>query len=238
MVFPHALRPIAIAGIAVLSASLIEVTPVVAPHIEQRAVELASSETLSDLIGPFDALVSTLDGVGGPVWDPVTDALLSGGGALSAEAGAVLPSMGDLSGTFADPADSTGVTDLWALLGALFDTSWPQWEQFFGPLILFGGIFFGAFIGSLESFWADILTALGVQPASALTAAATEALDPSALASALDLNPLADVATAFDPAVLTDVGTAFDPAVLTDIGTVLSTSAIPDLGGVLTSLIP
>ena len=70
------------------------------------------------------------------------------------------------------------------------------------------------------------MTALGIQPASALTAAATEALDPSALTSALDLNPLADI------------GTAFDPAVLADIGTVLSTSTIPELGEILTSLIP
>jgi hypothetical protein len=55
---------------------------------------------------------------------------------------------------------------------------------------------------------------LRIQPASALTAAATEALDPSVLASALNLSPLAL------------------------IGQVLTTGAIPDVGAILTSLIP
>jgi hypothetical protein len=238
MIMQLALRPYATAGVVVVGAGLIYVTPVAAPHIEQRAVHLASTETLSDLVGPFDAVASSLGGVGGSLWDSVTDALAPEGGALSSELSGVLPSLGDLSGTSADAADSTGLTDLWTLLGALFDTSWPQWEQFFGPIILVGGIFLGGFVGTLESIWAEILTALGIQPASALTAAATEAFDPSALTSALDLNPLADIGTAFDPAAMADIGTAFDPAVLADIGTVLSTSAIPDLGGILTSLIP
>jgi hypothetical protein len=226
MIMQLALRPYATAGVVVVGAGLIYATPVAAPHNEQRAVHLATTETLSDLVGPFDAVASNLGGVGGSLWDSVTDALAPEGGALSSELSGVLPNLGDLSGTSADAADSTGLTNLWALLGALFDPYWPQWEQFFGPIILVGGIFLGGFVGTLESIWAEILTALGIQPASALTAAATEALDPSALTSALDLNPLADI------------GTAFDPAVLADIGTVLSTSAIPDLGGILTSLTP
>jgi hypothetical protein len=245
-----ALRPYATAGVVVVGAGLIYVTPVGAPHIEQPTVHLAATETLIDLVGPFDAAASSLGGVGGSLWDSVTGALAPEGGALSSELSGVLTSVGDLSGTFADAADSTGVGNLWALLGALFDPIWPQWEQFFGPVILFGGILLGAFVGTLEGIWSEVLAALGVQPASVLTAAATEAWDPSAVASALDLNPLADIGTALDPAVLADVGTAFDPAVLTDVGTafgpavladigpVLSTSAIPDLGGILTSLIP
>ncbi|HYY02089.1 MAG TPA: hypothetical protein VE908_21470 [Mycobacterium sp.] len=245
-----ALRPYATAGVVVVGAGLIYVTPVAAPHIEQRAVHLAATETLSDLVGPFDAVASSLGGVGGSMWDSVTDALAPVGGALSSELSGVLPSLGDLSGTLADAADSTGLTNLWALLGALFDPYWPQWEQFFGPIILVGGIFLGGFVGILQGYWEEILTALGIQPASALTAAATEALDPSALTSALDLNPLAEIGTAFDPAAMADIGTAFDPAamaeigtafdpaVLADIGAVLSTGAIPDLGGILTSLIP
>jgi hypothetical protein len=238
MIMQLALRPYATAGVVVVGAGLIYVTPVAVPHIEQRAVHLAATETPSDLVGPFDAVASSLGGVSGSLWDSVTDALAPEGGALSSELSGVLPSLGDLGGTLAVAADSTGLTDLWALLGGLFDSYWPQWEQFFGPIILVGGIFLGGFVGILQGYWEEILTALGIQPASALTAAATEALDPSALTSALDLNPLADIGTAFDPAVLADVGPALDPAVLADIGTVLSTSAIPDLGGILTSLIP
>jgi hypothetical protein len=225
MIMQLALRPYATAGVVVVGAGLIYVTPVAAPHIEQRAVHLAATETLSDLVGPFDAVASSLGGVGGSLWDSVTDALAPEGAALSSELSGVLPGLGDLSGTLADAADST--TDFWG-----------QVESYFGGLIFLGVLLLGGFIGGLQSIWEEILTALGIEPASALTAAATEALDPSALTSALDLNPLADIGTAFDPAVVADIGTAFDPAVLADIGTVLSTSAIPDLGGILTSLIP
>ena len=207
-----ALRPYATAGVVVVGAGLIYVTPVAAPHIEQRTVELAATEILSDLVGPFDAVASSLGGVGGSLWDSVTDALAPEGGALSSELSGVLPSLGDLSGTLADAADSTDF--------------WGQVEAFFGSLVFLGALVFAGFLGGLQTIWEELLTALGIEPASALTAAATEALDPSALTSALDLNPLADI------------GTAFDPAVLADIGTVLSTSAIPDLGGILTSLIP
>ncbi|MFZ0713665.1 hypothetical protein [Mycobacterium sp.] len=206
-----ALRPYATASVVVVGAGLIYVTPVAAPHIEQRTVELAATETLSDLIAPFDAVASSLGGVGGSLWDSVTDALAPEGGALSSELSGVLPSMGDLSGTLADAADSTDF--------------WGQVEAYFGSLVFLGALLLAGFIGGLQEIWEEILTALGIQPASALTAAATEALDPSALTSAMDLNPLADI------------GTAFDPAALADIGTVLSTSAIPDMGGILTSLI-
>ena len=102
-----ALRRYATAGVAVLGAGLICVTPVTAPHIEQRAVDLAASETLSDLVGPTDAVVSSLGG-------------------LSGELSGVLPSLGDLSGTFADGASSA--TDL-ELLDPAF------WEMFWNALI-------------------------------------------------------------------------------------------------------
>ena len=233
-----ALRPYATAGVAVLGAGLIYVTPTTAPHIEQRPVELAAAEAIVDLVNPIDAGFSALTGAGGSALASVTDVLAPEGGALSSELSGVLPSLGDFSGTLADAADSTGLTNLWALLGALFDTSWPQWEQFFGPIILFGGIFVGGFVGILQGYWEEFLTALGIEPASALTAAATGAMDTSALSAALDLNPLADIGTAFDPAATADIGTVVDPSGLADIGTALSTSTIPDLGEILTGLMP
>ena len=231
-----ALRPYATAGVVVVGAGLIYVTPVAAPRVEPPRVHLAATETLIDLVDPFEAAASSLGGVGGSLWDSVSGVLAPEGAALGSEFSGVLPSLGDLSGTFADAADSTDF--------------WTQVEAFFGPIILFGGILLGGFIGILEGFWEEILAALGIQPASALTAAATEVLDPSALVSALDLNPLADIGTAFDPAALADIGTAFDPAALADVGTafdpavlgdigqVLTTGAIPDVGGILASLIP
>jgi hypothetical protein len=221
-----ALRPYAIAGVVVVGAGLICVTPLAAPHIEQRTVHLAAIETLIDPVGPLDAAASSLGGVDGSLFDSVAGALAPEGGALSSELSGVLPSLADLSGTFADAADSTG-TDFWS-----------QVEAFFGGTFLIGLIVFGDIVGVLETLWNTLLGDLGIQPASALTAAATEALDPSVLASVLDFNPWADIGTAFDSAALADLGTAFDPAVLADIGQVLTTSAVPDVGAVLASLIP
>ena len=64
-----ALRPYATAGVAVLGAGLIYVTPTTAPHIERRTVELAAAEditgvlpSLGDLSGAFaGALPSAAD---------------------------------------------------------------------------------------------------------------------------------------------------------------------------------
>ena len=221
-----ALRPYAIAGVVVVGAGLICVTPLAAPHIEQRTVHLAAIETLIDPVGPVDAAASSLGGVGGSLFDSLTGALAPEGGALGSELSGVLPSLADLSGTFADAADSTG-TDFWS-----------QVEAFFGGTFLIGLIVFGDIVGIFETLWNTLLGDLGIQPASALTGAVADAMDASALVSALDLNALADIGTAFDPAVLADVGTAFDPAVLADIGQVLTTSAMPDVGAVLASLIP
>jgi hypothetical protein len=47
-------------------------------------------------------------------------------------------------------AAKSAVTDLWAILEALPGPYWPEAEQFFGPIILFGGILLGAVIGILE----------------------------------------------------------------------------------------
>jgi hypothetical protein len=234
MVMQLALRPYATAGIAVVGASLIHVTPVAAPNIEQRAVNLAATEALSDLVGPIDAVVSSLGG-------------------LSGELSGVLPIAGDLSGTFADGASSLALdsTDFWQQL----------WQQFYdavipiiGPIILVGGIFLGISVAAVETIFAqiseffqtiyeDILTALGLEPASALTAAATEALDPSLLTSglteALDPSLLTSGLTeALDPSAIAGLGTVFDPAGIADVGTLMSTSLIPDIDGILMSLIP
>ena len=71
-----ALRPYATAGVAVLGAGLIYVTPVTAPDVEQRAVDLAAAEDIIDLVNPMDAGFGSLGG-------------------LSGELSGVLPSLGD-----------------------------------------------------------------------------------------------------------------------------------------------
>src|SRR6202012_2828336 len=77
MIMQLALRPYATAGVAVLGAGLIYVTPTTAPHIEQRPVELAAAEDIMDLVNPIDAGFSALTGAGGPALASVTDALPS-----------------------------------------------------------------------------------------------------------------------------------------------------------------
>ena len=236
-----ALRRYATASVAVLGASLICVTPVTAPHIEQRAVDLATSETLSDLVGPTDAVVSSLGG-------------------LSGELSGVLPSLGDLSGTFADGASSA--TDLELLDPAFWELFWnalidPSGES--PELLLVGAIeqlpvigptleCFGLFalfpvILLLADAWSEISQAIGFDP----SAAAAEGLGNG-------LQGVYDAALAGgnrscracrsqhspggpSPAVQRR-GRGLDPSGLADIGTVLSTSTIPDLGEILTSLIP
>jgi hypothetical protein len=275
MIMQLALRPYATAGVAVLGAGLIYVTPVTAPHIEQRAVDLAAAETLSDLVGPIDAVVSGLGG-------------------LSGEVSGVLPSLGDLSGTFADALPSAAGLDL--LDPAFWELFWFELtdpdagsaaelllvgaiEQLpvIGPTLELFGVALFPVILLLAGAWAEISQLLGLDPSAAaaeglgtglqgvydtalagvidpalpagvstalgdvtpmfsdaaavldpttLVQDVTTALDPSAVTSVLDLNPIADI------------GTVVDPAGLADIGTLLSTSTIPDLGEILTSLIP
>jgi hypothetical protein len=268
MVMQLALRPYAIAGVAVLGAGLIYVTPVTAPHIEQRAVDLAAAEDIIDLVNPIDAGFSTLAGAGGSALASVTDALTSGGGALSAEVSDALPSAADLE--LLDPAfwelfwnaliDPSGESPWLLLTGAI--------EQLpvIGPILEGFGLFVVFPVSLLlAGVWAEISQLLGLERYGAAAeplgtglqgvydAALAGVIDPAmpaGVSTALaDLPPLfSDAAGVLDPSTLVqDVGTALDPSVLTsvldlnpiaDIGTVLTTSTIPDLGEILTSLIP
>jgi hypothetical protein len=263
MIMQLALRPYATAGVAVLGAGLIYVTPVTAPHIEQRAVDLAAAETLSDLGGPIDAVVSSLGG-------------------LSGELSGVLPSLGDLSGTFADAASTSAGLEL------LDPEFWQQfWNALLDPnagespeLLLVGAIEQLPVIGpTLELFgvalfpvilllagaWAEISQLLGLDPYGAAAeplgtglqgvydAALAGVIDPALPAGvSTDLGDItalfSDAAGVLDPTTLVqDVSTALDPSALTsildlnpiaDIGTVVDPAGIADIGTILTSLIP
>ncbi len=235
-----ALRRYATASVAVLGASLICVTPVTAPHIEQRAVDLATSETLSDLVGPTDAVVSSLGG-------------------LSGELSGVLPSLGDLSGRLADGASSA--TDLELLDPAFWELFWnalidPSGES--PELLLVGAIEQLPVIGpTLESFgfalfpvillladaWSEISQAIGFDPSAAAAEGFGTGLQggfDAALTGVIDPAVPTGVSTALAdlPPLFSDAAGVLDPTGLADIGTVLSTSTIPDLGEILTSLIP
>lgn len=247
-----ALRPYATAGVAVLGAGLIYVTPTTAPHIEQHTVNLAAAEDIMDLVNPVDAGFSTLTGADGSALASVTDALASGGGALSAEVSDALSSAADLQ--LLDPAfwgmfwnaliDPSGESPWLLLTGAIEEL------PVIGPLLEGFGLFVVFPVSLiLAGVWAEISQLLGLDPSAAaaeglatglqgvydaaglldpttLVQDVSTALDPSVLTSVLDLNPIADI------------GAVVDPSGLADIGTVLSTSTIPDLGEILTSLIP
>jgi hypothetical protein len=238
MIMQLALHPYAAAGVAVLGAGLIYVTPVTAPHIAQRAVHLASAEDIIDLVNPIDAGVSALTGAGGSALASVTDAL---------------PGAADLQ--LLDPAfwemfwnaliDPSGESPELLLVGAI--------EQLpvIGPLLESFGLFVVFPVSLLLAYaWSEIApllglgtgaaaaedlgigsqgvydSALGVLDPTTLVQDVSTALEPSVLTSVLDLTPIADI------------GTVVDPSGLADIGTVLSTSTIPDLGEILTSLMP
>jgi hypothetical protein len=240
MILQLALRPYATAGVAVLGASLIYVTPVTAPHIEQRAVGLAAAEDLIDLVGPADAAVSSLGG-------------------LSGELSGVLPRLGDLSGTFADGASSAADLELldpafWELFwNALIDPSGESPELLLvgaieqlpviGPLLVGFGVALFPVILLLADAWSEISQALGFDP----SAAAAEGLGTglqgvydTALAGVIDPAVPAGVSTALADItpLFSDAAGVLDPAGLADLGTALSASTIPDLGEILTSLIP
>lgn len=257
-----ALRPyVTVASVVVVGAGLIYVTPVAAPHTAQRAVELAATEALSDLVGPIEAGVNSLGG-------------------LSGELSGMLPNLGDLSGTFADAASSQTILEL--LDPAFWQQSWNAlldpnagegaWLMLTGAIeelsqvseaFLFASTFWTAAI--LESIWQQIAQALGLQS----YAAAAEGLGtglqgvvdaglaggidpavPAGVSTALgEVAPLfSDAAGMFDATTLVqDVSTALDPSALTsvldispiaDFGTLLSTSTLPDLGEILTTLMP
>jgi hypothetical protein len=198
------------ASVAVLGAGLIYVTPVAAPTIERRAVELAAAGDLLDLVNPTDAGLSPL----------IAEALTSGGGALSADS---------VDYQLLDPAfwqefwfallnPNVGESPWLMLTGAL--------EQLpvVGPLLEGFGLFVVFPASLLLAYgWSLIAEALGIPP----YAAAAEEL-PAAVSTAMaDIAPLfTDAAAVLDPSAIADLGTMFDPA------------AVADMGQVLTSLIP
>jgi hypothetical protein len=251
MIMQLAVRPYVTAGVAVLGAGLIYVTPVAAPNVQQRAVELAAAGEVIDLLSPIDTVVGNLGGAGGSLWDSVTDALVPEAEALNGGLSGAVSSLGDLNETFADGLPSMASADSVDV--------WQQlWLQFYdavipivGPIELVGLILLGNVIlyadWFFQTIYDDIVGALGGASAPAVTealglgtftAAATEALDLSALPSVLDLNPIADIGTVVDPAAIADIGTAIDPSGIADVGSALSISTIPDLGEILTSLVP
>lgn len=263
-----ALRPYATAGVAVLGAGLIYVTPVTAPHIEQRAVGLAAAEDFMDLVNPI-AGFSILTGAGGSALASVTDALTSGGGALSAEVSDALPSAADLE--LLDPAfwelfwfeltdpDAGSAAEL-LLVGAI--------EQLpvIGPLLVGFGVALFPVILLLAYAWSEISQALGLDPSAAAAeglgtglqgvydAALAGVIDPAlpaGVSTALaDVTPMfSDAAAVLDPTTLVqDLSTALDPSAvtsvldlspITDIGTVIDPAGIADIGTLLsTSTIP
>lgn len=260
-----ALRPYATAGVAILGAGLICVTPTTGPHIEQRLVELAAAEDIMDLVNPIDAGFTALTGAGGSALASVTDAL---------------PGAADLQ--LLDPAfwemfwnaliDPSGESPALLLVGAI--------EQLpvIGPLLESFGLFVVFPVSLLLAYaWSEISQLLGIDPYAAAAeplgtglqgvydsalAGIIDAAVPAGVSTALaDVTPgfsdvagvldpttlVQDVSTALEPSVLTsvldlnpiaDIGAVVDPSGLADIGTVLSTSTIPDLGEILTSLIP
>jgi hypothetical protein len=260
MIMQLALRSyVSAASVAVLGAGLIYVTPVAAPQIAQRAVQLAAAEGLSDLAGPLDAVVSSLGG-------------------LSGELSGVLPSLGYLSGTLADAASSQATLEL---LDPVF------WQEFFnallnpnvgesawlmltgaleqlpvvGPLLEGFGLFVVFPVSLLLAYgWSLISEALGIPPYAAAAeglgtglqgvydAAVAGVIDPAlpaGVSTALtDITSVfSDVAGALDPtALVQDVTTVLDPSALTsvldltpiaDMGTVVDPGGFADIGASL-----
>jgi hypothetical protein len=266
MIMQLALRPYATAGVAVLGAALIYVTPTTTPHIEQRRVHLAAAEDIIDLVNPVDAGFSTLIGAGDSALASLTDALTSGGGALSAEVSDALPSASDLE--LLDPAfwdmfwnaliDPSGESPELLLVGAI--------EQLpvIGPLLEGFGLFVVFPVSLLLAYaWSEISPLLGLGTGAAAAegfgtgvqggfdAALTGVIDPAlpaGVSTALaDLTPLfSDAAAVLDPTTLVqDVSTALEPSFLTsvldlnpiaDIGTVVDPTALADIGTVLSTI--
>jgi hypothetical protein len=216
MIMQLALRPYVATGIALVGAGLIQVTPVVAPHVERRAVDLADVASLTDMLPSLGDLSGTFaEGAAGQ--SALDEPLL--------EPGFWQAFWGDL-------LDPSGQSPWLLLTGAV--------EQQF-PVI--GGVLesFGLFVVLpvsllLGEIWSEISQALGLDPYAAaaeglgtglqgifdagvtdpttLVQDVSTAVDPSTIASVLDVNPIADIATAVDP------------------------STVPELAAILTSLVP
>ncbi|MCV7257153.1 hypothetical protein [Mycobacterium shimoidei] len=230
-----ALRPYATAGVVVVAASLIAITPVVAPNTEQRAVELAAVEDIIDLGGPIEAVGTILTGAG----DSLADAL---------------PSLGDLSGALVDELPGADI----ALSLAAGDDWWTETLSYLGALT-FSIIFWGEIllspilvpiVNTFSAIWEWLGGVFGFDPylpaVEGLASAASFAdVIPDTLAAAA-LDPLTDTTSLVSSAaealdfttVVQDLTAAFDPAEIGDIGELMSTGLIPDIGELLSGLIP
>jgi hypothetical protein len=247
MIMQLALRPyVSAASVAVLGAGLIYVTPVAAPHIAQRAVQLAAAETLSDVVGSLETGINSLGG-------------------LSGELSGLLPTLGDLSGTFADAASSQATLELldpvfwqefWnALLNPnVGESAWLMLtgalEQLpvIGPLLEGFGLFVVFPVSLLLAYgWSLISEALGIPP---YAAAAAEGLGTglqgvydAAVAGVIDPALPAGVSTALTDitSVFSDVAGALDPTALVQdvtmdpsaLTSVLDLTPIADMGTVV-----
>lgn len=226
----RALRLCATAGVAVVGAGLIYVTPVVSPTIERRAVQLVAAEDILDLVNPLDAGLSPLTGADGSALASAADALNASGGALSAAVGDALPNPADsIDYQLLDPAfwqdfwyallnPNVGESPWLMLTGAL--------EQLpvIGPLMAGFGVFVVLPVSLLLAYgWSLIAEPLGLPP----YGAAVEEL-PAAVSTAMaDITPL-----------FSDAPAMLDPGAIADFGTMLDPAAVADMGQVLTSLIP
>lgn len=233
-----ALRPYATVGVVVLGASLIAITPVVAPNIEQRAVQLAAVEDIIDLGGPIEAVGNALTGAGESLVASLADGL---------------PSLGDFGPALGDEllsadiplslADDDWWTQAWAYLGALAFNVVFWGAIFLSPIL-------APIVNTFSAIWEWLGSVFGFDPylpAVEGLASATSFADviPDTLAAGA-LDPLTDATSLFSSAadaldlttVVQDLTAAFDPAEIGDVGELMSTGLIPDIGELLSGLIP
>lgn len=241
-----ALRPYATAGVVVVAASLIAITPVIAPNIEQRAVELAAVEDVIDLGAPIEAVGTTLTGAGQSLVTSLADALPSLGD-LSAAFGDGLPDLGSVLSAAADPPALDAITDFWQEI---------QGWVFTGLAGLFGLLFWGVLVpgvGFLQLTWQAIADFFGFDPypyaAVASDSGGPDVFDAGAIDAVLSAgvdSTLGDMSAVLGGAeglldlttVVQDLTAAFDPAEIGDISELVSASLTPDIGDILSNLIP
>jgi|GEM_PF-6030997 len=187
-----ALRPSVIAGVAVIGAGLIHVTPVAAPISVERAVELAAVTDSIDLVGPVDGLASELPNpadwnlptyLDSVFWQEWWDELTAGNYVATwwmlINAGAELPIIGPVFSVI-------GLT------------------SFFGPIVL-------------ASLWHQIEVLFGFDA----NPAVADAMGPLGDSAALVLDP-GVVTSILEPGAMGELGAVFDPAGVADIATLPS----------------
>ncbi|SRX96157.1 hypothetical protein MSP7336_04433 [Mycobacterium shimoidei] len=230
----RALRPFATAGVVVMvGASLVAITPVVAPNIEQRAVVLAAVEDIIDLGTPIEAV-------------GLADALPSLGD-LSAAFGDGLPDLGSALSAAADLPALDAITDFWQEIQGWVVT---------GLAALFGLLFWGVLVpgaGFLQLTWQAIADFFGFDPypyaAVAFDSGVPDVFGAGAVDAVLSAgvdSTVGDMSAVFGGAeglldlttVVQDLTAAFDPAEFGDVGELVSASLTPDIGDILSSLIP